>query len=84
MLMADEGCDGNLVPPSLLRDIRKADSSLPVTTLDQPVSFRNPLLSTERIGCGRTIRAPNRLLVLHDSYLSLSKMIWYVADKEVD
>lgn len=52
MVMEGQGSDGKILLQCLHKDICKADSTIQVTSLERPVSFKNRLISAETLRAG--------------------------------
>lgn len=49
MVMANQGSDGNIPPPSVLKNLQSADDTLKAYELEKTVSISDPLLSPEQM-----------------------------------
>ena len=82
-VLADQGSDGNLISPSVLKFITDADPNVLIKQLPAPVHFSNAHTAAQNIACSRDVTADVLLRIRHGNNLVLRGMKWLVSDDEV-
>jgi len=82
-VLTDQGSDGNIISPSILKALAESDPSLEVKPLRGPVEFSNAHSKAKKISCRREIAADVMLRIRHGTNLMLRGIRWLVSDEEV-
>ena len=84
IVLADQGADANIVSPSVLDDIRRADPTLCIKPLPEPLTYRNASPTAPHITCSRQMQADIMIRIRHGTNLMLRGIKWLISDAEVD
>eukprot|EP00171_Calliarthron_tuberculosum_P022868 IDg22868t1 len=88
-VLADPGADANMMPPTLLEMILKANPTLSIKKLSEPLKFSLAVNTSEkqsenRITCSREVTADVNLRIRHGTELVMRGMVWVVSDNDAD
>lgn len=82
-VLADQGSDACILPPSTLHKLQRANPNLKVVTLDRTVYYETVDKSATSLPCSRKIKASILLRIRHGTNLSLRNVEWLISDKPV-
>ena len=83
VILADQGVDGNVIPPSALAAIRRAKPDIRVNNLKRAYTFGNGSPAAPPITCKKWIQADCTLRVRRSPGLILRKAKWFVSEEEM-
>jgi len=82
-LLADQGSDGNILPPHVLDKIVQVSPNLNVVKLNRVHLYEMVDKTAQPLSCSRRVTASVMLNIRHGTTLCLRRMDWMVSDKPV-
>ena len=81
---ADQGSDCNLMPLSMLKNLKKSDSKVNVQELDKPQPYGTFIKVGQMVHCTHKVVSNIMLYIRHGTQLMLRSVEWMVCDCETD
>lgn len=82
-VLADQGSDACILPPSILEGMVKADQDLTVTQLRKTIYYETVNKSAPSLACSKAVKADVLLCIRHGTNFSLRNVEWTVGDNLV-